>query len=390
MKKTNFILPTLFFLIGSQVINPQSKTGDLPVIDISKSHPEKRIILQDIADIEYIPLETTDDVLLSGYAELSYVSDKYIFVYEFRPGPCGIYVFDRAGKIVSHFNHKGQSSQEYAWIGNGGAVFDEKNEEIFVCAHSIQVYSLSGEYKRTLKINTIQNELKVLNFDDETLLVYYDIIVDPHVKKDNAKKNPYRLISKKDGSEVSVLDIHLPERYSTRLVQQENDKWGYVYIYYTYSMHYGRDFAIADISSDTMYLFTQNRELTPILTRKPSVHTSDDPRTIWFTFLTTDKFILIGTIPLIFNSGGKVPIFMYEFETGEISKVSFSDGEKVMGRWSPSTSPATAKKNMTADLISAPSIVEAYKMKRLKGNYEKIAATVNEDDNQIVRIIKFK
>jgi hypothetical protein len=324
---------------------------------------------------------------LSGNAVLSYVSDNYILVHEIRPGPCGIYVFDRTGKIVSHFNHKGQSGREYTWIG--GTIFDEKNEEIFVCAQSIQVYSLNGEYKRTLKINTIQNELKVFNFDDETLLVYEDVIINSPTNI-IAKKNPYSLISKKDGSTVSVLDIHLPERYSTRIpVMEDNNKFRIIFKHYTSSMYYGQDFMLADISSDTLYLLTQNRELTPILTRNPSVHTSDS-RLVWFTLLTTDKFVLIGTIPLISNSrGGRIPVFMYEFETGEISNVSFSDAENAMKDWTPGASPAIAK-NMTANLISAPSIVEAYKMKRLKGNYEKIAAAVDEDDNQIVRVIKFK
>ncbi|MDR2775039.1 MAG: 6-bladed beta-propeller, partial [Tannerella sp.] len=43
-----------------------TKTGNLHVIDISKTHPKKDVLLQSIADLEYIPLETTDDILLSG------------------------------------------------------------------------------------------------------------------------------------------------------------------------------------------------------------------------------------------------------------------------------------------------------------------------------------
>ncbi len=84
MKIKNIILTISFFVMESQVITSQSKTGDLPVFDISKNYPEKEIRLQDIADVEYVPLETTDDLLLSGEASLSYVSDKYILVYESR------------------------------------------------------------------------------------------------------------------------------------------------------------------------------------------------------------------------------------------------------------------------------------------------------------------
>jgi hypothetical protein len=342
MKIKNLILLASLFLTGSQAINPQSKTGSLPVFDISKKYPEKKIRLQDIADMEYVPLETTDDILLSDRAILSYVSDKYILVHEPQHGD--IFVFNRNGKIHSHFNHRGQSGWEYIWIG-AGTVFDEKNEEIFVCSNSIQVYSLSGEYRRTLKINTLPYGKKVFNFDDEALLVYDDVEVDPGIKSKPAT-NPYSLVSKKDGSTVSVLDIHLPERYSTRIAQIEpNNRWRPLILYFTQSMYHGQDFMIADISSDTLYLLTRNRKLTPVLTRKPSVHASADPKTIWTTLLTTDKFILLGTIPLVYNKGGRVPVFMYEFETGETSEAPIFDAEFNVRRWSPGNPPATAKKH---------------------------------------------
>ncbi|MDD4404146.1 MAG: 6-bladed beta-propeller [Parabacteroides sp.] len=152
MKIKNLVLLTSFFLMGSQVMSSQSKKANLPVIDFSKNYPTKDIRLQDIADMEYIPLETTDDVLLSDKAVLSSVTDKYILVYEPLMGD--IFVFNRTGKIYAHFNHKGQSGQEYPWIRY--AIFDERNGEIFVCNQSIQVYSLNGKYKRTLMYITIE------------------------------------------------------------------------------------------------------------------------------------------------------------------------------------------------------------------------------------------
>lgn len=387
MKTKNRILFISFFLMGSQLISPQSKTEDLLLIDISKKYSLKEKHLQDIADIEYIPLETTDDLLLSGDVVLSSVSDKYILVHE--PIRGDIYVFNRiTGKLYSHFNHKGQGGWEYTWIGSAGTIFDEKNEEIFVCSQSIQVYSLSGKHKRTLKINTIRNESKVFNFDDEALLVYDDVIVDPDIKGD-PKTNPYSLISKKDGSLISILDIHLSKRYSTRIALIEKNNWKPVSIYYPHSMYYGQDFVIADISSDTLFLLTQNKKLTPLLTRKPSVHVSES-RTVWSTFLTTDKFILIGMIPLIIDpkgGGGRIPVLMYEFATGEISRSLILDTEFEVRGWGPGNSPAIAK-NRAAELIQASLVLNAYKKKQLKGD-TKLVTALNEDDNPVIRIIKF-
>lgn len=311
MKIKNLILLIPFFLMGCQVEKSRSVKVDLPVIDISKQYPKEEICLQDIAESEYIPLETTDDILFSGMATLSAVTDKYILIHEPRRGD--IFVFDRTGKLYSHFNHLGQSGQEYSWIKTG-TILDENKEEIYVCSQSVQVYSLKGEYRRTLKINTFEYNMKIFNFNDESLLIYEDVIIDSG-RENETKKDPYRLVSK-------------------------------------------------------------------------SVYASE-PRTIWFTELTTDKFVIIGSFPISFSGGGKIPFLKYEFETGKISRVSFLDAEYGMDIWEYGSSSAIAK-NMTANLIQATSILKAYEKKQLKGNAEEFIGTLKENDNPVVRVVIFK
>ena len=159
-------------------------------------------------------------------------------------------------------------------------------------------------------------------------------------------------------------------------------------------MHDGSDLIIADISSDTIYRLSPEKGLIPLLTRKPSVHVSE-PRHIWMPFVITDKFIQIGKFLLDFNArGGKIPVFMYDFKTGEINRISILDAEFAvkpygLGEWDMGTFPAIAK-NMAAELIQAPVMIEAYQKKRLKGNGNKVAEELMEDDNPVVRIIKFK
>lgn len=47
------------------VSNPPS-SNTLGVIDLSGNYPIRKVDLKDIADLEYVPLETTDSSLLSG------------------------------------------------------------------------------------------------------------------------------------------------------------------------------------------------------------------------------------------------------------------------------------------------------------------------------------
>lgn len=392
MKVKYFFCILIFFLVGVQEISSQSKNTNLPVFDFSKDYPQKKLRLQDVAEIEYVPLETTDEILLGGSSVLSAVTDKYILVHEVRLGD--IFVFDRkTGKLYSHFNHRGQGGMEYSWIKNG-TILDEKKEEIYVCSQFVLVYSLKGEYKRTLKINGFENDMKILNFDDESLLIYDDVVVEPG-RENRTKKDPYRLVSKKDGTLISVLDIHFLKRYTNKIAQQlDNNMWRPYQFYYTHNMHYGSGIVIMDISSDTLYHLSPNKGLIPCLTRTPSIHATD-PRHIWFPLLTTDKFMLFCTFILDFNTTGKkIPTLMYDFTTGEVNKVFILDTEYdtrawSQGRWEPGGDPAIAK-NMYAEFIDVSSMLSAYNGKRLVGNGMKVAKNLMEDDNPIVRIIKFK
>ena len=64
----------------------QEQTNDkniqLVTVDVAKDYPPKEVWLQDIADIEYIPLATTDSVLVNS--DFSVVSNDGIVVREKR------------------------------------------------------------------------------------------------------------------------------------------------------------------------------------------------------------------------------------------------------------------------------------------------------------------
>lgn len=389
MKTKVFFLVCMLLLVGSQGM--QSQSGSLPVVDVSKNYSLEKLNLQDMASVEYVPLETTDDILLSGNAALSAVGDKYILVHEFQLGD--IYLFDRhTGKLKSHFNHKGGSGMEYTWIKNG-TILDEKAEEIYVCSQFIQVYSLEGKYKRTLKINCFGHDMSILNYDDQSLLIYDDIVIEPGREKETTH-TPYRFISKKDGSPMGTLDIYFPQRVPIAIAQQEGNMWRPYKFSYPSNARFGDDLMLMNVSSDTLYKLSPQKRLTPIFTRTPSVYASK-PRNVWTPLLTTDKFMLFGTFVIDFNStGGKIPKFMYDFKTGQVKRVSIIDHELNYGirgprEWDSGSGTAIAK-NMSAEFVSAPAMLEAYQKKRLKGNGNEVAKNLLEDDNQVVRILTFK
>jgi len=390
----HFFSFVLYLITFTACSTKTANDGDIFTINLSKKYVHREIHLQNIANIEYVPLETTDDVLLGRMPLVSHISDSYILVYEMMRGD--IFVFNRNGKIISHFNRTGQGGKEYTRIGGAGVIFDEKNEEIFVgtnMTNRILVYSVSGEYKRTLIYSADFPIREAYNFDDETLLVYHEFFSSLYDK--NIEK-PYMLMSKKDGSIVCALDINFSVRYKKSVpIDLGNNMFTSASIHTPNNRFYGhQDFVIADISSDTIYRLTKNRNLTPWLVRKPSVHSSE-PRKVWSAPLTTDKFIILHTTELDYiaaEKGSNIPskMLMYEFETGEISEISLILDDFNMSEWPLIGFAPDSPKNMSAFLFSAPSIISAYKANKLKGDLEKLAPALDEEDNHVLVIVKFK
>ena len=65
MKRLLFTFLALCLAVAGSAQSGQM-TSKLPTIDITKEYPKKKLVLQDIATAEYIPLETSDKVLLDG------------------------------------------------------------------------------------------------------------------------------------------------------------------------------------------------------------------------------------------------------------------------------------------------------------------------------------
>ena len=65
--KINSIICPPFYLSGGCVNMQQSK--DLLTIDVTKDYPQKEFALQDIFDIDYIPLDTSRTFTTMGYMQ---------------------------------------------------------------------------------------------------------------------------------------------------------------------------------------------------------------------------------------------------------------------------------------------------------------------------------
>jgi hypothetical protein len=381
-----------FLLIGSQLLNSQSTTNALPVIDVSKNHPRKEFYLQDIAKVEYIPFETNDNALMGRTIKIFYVSDDYIIAANVVEGD--VFVYDGKGKWKYSFNHKGQGPREYLYLRS--IAFDAKAKELFVCEWSsnskILVYAENGTYKRTLPCpsNFWPN---LYNYDDETLFVYdeYGIF---DMKGYSSK--PYRFMSKKDGSITDSLNIHLPVRLSNFSVWEgEQDGQPMIFSRYmgiSYNRSYGKNFLIADWSADTIYKLTPQKELQPMLVRTPPMQ-STNPKILLSNFLVTDKFILLGAHGMDYDAlrnGQEIDQkqLMYDFRTGE-THVYRLKNKDIASSTNVMIMDAITPENTGITLYNPAFLYDLNDKNDLQGDLKELLKTLDEEDNPVLVKIKF-
>jgi hypothetical protein len=382
------------FLSGCDTNSRKELHGYIPIIDVSEKYPAKTFSIQDIADIEYVPLETTDDVLLDGISGIVHLSNERIIMANYNLGD--VFVFDRQGKNLSYFNHKGQSGTEYAYISR--IVYDEQNKEVYVYSREkFLVFSENGTYKRTLQTIPDTN-FDLYNFDDKTLLAYDKYGTEVSSDKSYRTK-PYLFLSKQDGGIVSALDWELPVRYSNMLNFKVN--WDGKELTATKTitlegdnLYDGKDFVIADLSSDTIFQITQDKKRHPLLICEPSVHKS---KNIFLTpLLKGDKFIFLSKCVVDFDDPVKEDVeykLFYDFITGKIYTASIVNSDIPVrigfGNIAYGNTSFT-EKNMAAALIESGKIVEFMQERKVSGALLPIAENSDADDNPVVMIMKFK
>jgi len=129
----------------------ENNQSDIPVIDIAAAMSGlSEVKLSDIAEeIEYIPLETTENSLIGTSPSIKVLKD-YILVSS-RPQP--LMLFDRHnGRFIRTIGSIGNGPGEYG----GGTAFqvDEQKGCIYINGNSgFLVYDLSGAYLGDIKLN---------------------------------------------------------------------------------------------------------------------------------------------------------------------------------------------------------------------------------------------
>ncbi|MDR1200024.1 MAG: 6-bladed beta-propeller, partial [Tannerellaceae bacterium] len=286
MKKTSAILAITLFALAGCGGNRQS-ADDLITVDVTKSYPEKELILQDFMDVEYVALETADEFLTQGY-----VRDigKEIILVSNRNNDGDLFLFDRkTGKGLRKINRKGQGGEEYASIA--GIILDEENSEIIVnsSANKILVYDLYGNFKRSFNHTEGASYADLFNYDRDHLFCYdYS---EYYNMGEERSKSYHVILSKQDGS--ITRKIQVPFKTIIAMVVRRED--GMAVASVDHIIPYHDNWALVETSSDTVYAYVPDGNISPLIVRTPSIRDMD-PGIFLSVGILTDRYYFMKTV----------------------------------------------------------------------------------------------
>ena len=384
MKRIHTILAVILLVIFAGCGNNKHSNDNLIIVDVSKSYPKKELILQDLMDVEYIALETSDEFLTQGVVQG--VGKKYLVVKN-RINDGVIFIFDRkTGKGVRKINRQGQGPEEYAGINT--IILDETNGELFVQSpgNKIMVYDLHGTFKRCLSFS--MGISSIFDYDKDNLICYD--LSDYYSKGEDRNKSYHIIVSKLDGSITK--EIFIPFKTINTPVVIEGDQ--VVAGYFSQMRPSYDNWILMETSSDTLYSYTPDGTLSPLVVRTPSAHAME-PEVFLYMGIHTDRYYFMEAIKNEFDfetgNGFYSDELMYDKEENAIFQFKVYNDD-----YAEKTTVAMTARSINREIESVTSLgafrlVEAHKENKLKdGKLKEIASRLHEDDNPVIMLIKHK
>lgn len=385
MRKTNIWFLNLLFFTGIGLVSCNQADRDSKYITVNakEDYPKKEIVLQDFMDVEYIPLETTDEFITQGVVMA--IGNKYILTKNYV-NDGDIYIFDRkTGKGIRKINRKGQGGEEYAFIVS--AVLDEDNGEIFInSSKKILVYDLFGNFKRSFNTAGGADYMDLFNYDKDNLICY-DMTVYYKDGEEKEKEFYHSIISKQDGSVTRGISIPFKtvkapfvrqgdaiSATSVRALIPCQDKW-----------------LLIETSSDTVYIYRPDKNLLSPFIVKQSF---GEPDILITMGPVTDRYYFFKTIEkkFDFSKGRGFPSkdLMYDKEEDSFFEPVIFNADYINKQEVSLTENVGNGDVATYQNLAADQLMEAYAENKLKSPLKEIVAKLNEESNPIILLIKYK
>ena len=385
MKKTMLMAMVLLACLGALA---QNKTGkNVPEVDVTQAKRFAPLKVSEKATVEFIPLETNADFLLDRVAgALINVTENYIVTVNITEGK--LFVFSRQGKALHTFCRKGQGPEEFVYPI--AVRVDEKSKEIFVLDYKkVQVYSLTGKYKRSLNIPENVKIGSMFNYDDKHLICYDNHNLDRQGEK--VTEQPFFLFSKKDGK-ITRIPLTIQNRIGQSMyIERDGKKMVVTMNNIAPMVKNGDEVVLSDMGSDVVYLYKKGK-VTPLLKRNPG--TMDfNPRSAMGVVMKLGDIVWLREVKKeVKGPRPDINMLTYDVSTGEVNNlvlwddVNFTNPYSVQSRNERQELPY----NCTAANFQPDYLKKLNEHGHLTGRLKELAEEMLEDDNPLLILYKLK
>lgn len=385
MKKTMLMAMVLLACLGALA---QNKTGkNVPEVDVTQAKRFAPLKVSEKATVEFIPLETNADFLLDRVAgALINVTENYIVTVNITEGK--LFVFSRQGKALHTFCRKGQGPEEFVYPI--AVRVDEKSKEIFVLDYQkVQVYSLTGKYKRSLNIPENVKIGSMFNYDDKHLICYDNHNLDRQGEK--VTEQPFFLFSKKDGK-ITRIPLTIQNRIGQSMyIERDGKKMVVTMNNIAPMVKNGDEVVLSDMGSDVVYLYKKGK-VTPLLKRNPG--TMDfNPRSAMGVVMKLGDIVWLREVKKeVKGPRPDINMLTYDVSTGEVNNlvlwddVNFTNPYSVQSRNERQELPY----NCTAANFQPDYLKKLNEQGGLTGRLKELAEEMLEDDNPLLILYKLK
>ena len=383
---------TLFsiFLVLASCGERTQTASELLVADKDVDCPKQEIYLEDIADVDYIPLVTTDSILVNDYPPES-VTPEGIAVRGGQPGE--LLLLDPTGqKLVGRVCRCGQGPEEYTVIDR--CVVDWKRREVYIADYThLKAYDFAGNYLRTLltKEEIPMPDIRNLNADQLLCARERENCETPY--------RPYFTLSKADGRVDTLTSIELPRFIASNRTVLSNDGRSYnAHAFLPLLVGCADRMWLTALALDTIFQINPDRSLLPVMAplraptrdeEAPLLHFRGiNDRYIWLSWVRRNVTLQMGNM----EAGMREDLRTYMYDRKAQTWCEPAYRCRAWSGFEPRyifTDPLPYGYGLV--MLNAMDLVEAYQNDELADErLREIASTLREDDNPVLMRLKFK
>jgi len=397
LTKTIFIV---VFIFSCKNANYKNK-DQLLVFDLKELPEINNVKLSDLGflDIEYIPLETKEEIMIPGINELTFMANNRIIAdgnYFLLKDWNLILKFRSDGSFVCRIGAEGRGPNEYT-VAHGIDVSPENHNVYVISAwqKKFNVYSVNGEFIRSFQIPIFAPA--DFRFVDGNILCYSDNL-------QGDIENSYVLMDTN-----GIILKNFPNKYP---FTKNKVAFGFARenIFYRFNNHLFKK----EVYSDTIYVY-KNMDFIPSLVIKvggklitPKARSESEDMEIAYKYINPYNLFQFGDFvyyafmyEFILGGDAKKIGFLGSIKNDYLSVISLKEGLINDLDGGPNILPMTTKDDYTVisiiDALKLKTHVESLEFKNSKPKYpekkkklEMIADNLKETDNPVIILVRLK